>query len=446
MFEEYIGYLPFLNFNVDAFLNVAGNDPFSAMVYLFLNGGWLILIPVIWFMLKNGWLEYVQNKAAAKREWILLRISVPKASEQTVKAIENLFALLAGAHSPPSWTETWLQGASQAVMSIEIASIDGQVSYYVYCLKGLRDLIEAAVYAQYPDAEIDEVEDYARQVPSEYPNDQWDVWCTEMTNVMPDPYPLKTYTEFEDKVSGEFKDPMAAFLETFSRLGPGEQAWYQIILQPTDQRDFRKRAESLVKKIKGIKETPKPSLADQIVSIPLNLFFEIANTILGSALGGGGGKEEKKDGTPEILKLSPGERLVLEAVERKASKIGFNCKIRFLYIAKKDVMKKSKAVQPFIGSIKQVNTFNMQALKPSSKVGVNGTLWWFKDRRNNERKSKMVRAYRSRSGWSGLPKFFMSSEELATLWHFPILIQVKAPGLRRIEAKKSEAPANIPFG
>jgi hypothetical protein len=58
----------------------------------------------------------------------------------------------------------------------------------------------------------------------------------------------------------------------------------------------------------------------------------------------------------------------------------------------------------------------------------------------------MVRAYRSRSGWSGLPKFFMSSEELATLWHFPILIQVKAPGLRRIEAKKSEAPANIPFG
>jgi hypothetical protein len=178
----------------------------------------------------------------------------------------------------------------------------------------------------------------------------------------------------------------------------------------------------------------------------LNVFFEIANTILGSALGGGGGKEEKKDGTPEILKLSPGERLVLEAVERKASKIGFNCKIRFLYVAKKEVMKKSKAVQPFIGSIKQVNTFNMQALKPSSKVGVNGTLWWFKDRRNNERKSKMVRAYRSRSGWSGLPKFFMSSEELATLWHFPILIQVKAPGLRRIEAKKSEAPANIPFG
>lgn len=446
MFEEYIGYLPFLNFDVDAFLSVAGNDPFSAMVYLFLNGGWLILLPMLWYMLTHGWLEYKQNQTAAKREFILLRISVPKASEQTVRAIENLFALLAGAHSPASWTEKWIEGSTQAAISLEIASIEGQVSYYVHCMKGLRDLIEAAIYAQYPDAEIDLVEDYARQVPGEYPHEEWDVWCTEMTNVMPDPYPLKTYPEFEDKVSGEFKGPMASFLEVFSRLGPGEQAWYQIVLEPTDQRDARKRAESVIKKIKGIKETPKPNLADQIVSVPLNLFFEIANLILGTALGGGGKKEEKKDGTPEILKLSPGERIALEAIERKASKIGFLCKIRFMYVAKKTAMKKAKAVQPFIGSIKQVNTFNMQALKPSSKVGVNGTLWWFKDRRNNERKTKMMRAYRKRAADIGLNKFFMSSEELATLWHFPILIQVKAPGLRRIEAKKSEAPANIPFG
>lgn len=445
MFEEYIGYLPFLNFDVNAFLNVAGNDPFSAMVYLFLNGGWLILIPVLWYMVKFGWLEYIQNKSAAKREYILLRISVPKASEQTVRAIENLFALLAGAHSPASWTEKWVEGSTQPCISIEIASIEGQVSYYMHCLKGLRDLIEAAVYAQYPDAEIDLVEDYAAQVPNVFPNEVWDVWCTEMTNVMPDPYPLKTYPEFEDKVSGEFKGPMASFLEVFSRLGPGEQAWYQIVLEPTDQNDFRKRSQSIVKKLKGLKEVVKPTFADQVVSIPLNIFFEIANTVLGSAMGSKK-PEEKKDSTPEILKLSPGEKLVLEAVERKASKIGFNSKIRFMYVAKKDVMKKSKAVQPFIGSIKQVNTFNMQALKPSSKVGVNGTLWWFKDRRNSQRKSKMMRAYRKRDGDTGLPKFFMSSEELATLWHFPILLQVKAPGLRRIEAKKSEAPANIPFG
>ncbi len=446
MFEEYIGYLPFLNFDVNAFLNLAGNSPFSAMLYLFLNGGWLILFPVLWFMLKNGWLEYVQNKNAAKREWILLRISVPKASEQTVKAVENFFAGLAGAHAPASWTETWIEGATQPVLSVEIASIEGSVSYYVRSLRSLRDLVEASLYAQYPDAEIEEVEDYARQVPSEYPNDEWDVWCTEMTNVMPDAYMLKTYVEFEDKVSGELKDPMSAFLEVFSRLGPGEQAWYQIILQPSDQKESRKRAESVIKKIKGEKEVKKQSIFESILELPIKALLEIANMLMGSAIGQKSSGDEKKDNTPAVMRLSPGERFVLEAVERKASKIGFNCKIRVIYVAKKDVMKKARFVQPFIGAIKQVNTFNMQALKPNGQVGVNGALWWFKDRRNNERKGKMVRAYRSRSGWTGLNKFFLCSEELATLWHFPILIQVKAPGLRRIEAKKSEAPANIPFG
>ncbi len=442
MLEDIYGYIPFLNFDFNAFLNAAGIDPFSAMAYLFVHGGWLVLIPTFWYMLKNGWLDYIQNKASGKREWILLRVSVPKASEQTVKAIENLFALLAAAHSAPSWAETWLEGATQAVLSVEIASIEGQVSYYVYCLQGLRDLVESGVYAQYPDAEIDLVEDYARQVPSEYPNENWDVWCTEMTNVNPDPYPLKTYIEFEDKVSGEFKGPMAAFLEVFSRLGPGEQIWYQIVMQPTNQSDFRKRADTVIKKLKGVKDVPKTTLLEHLISIPLNVFFEIASILVSSAAGAG---EKKKEAT-EMLKMSPGERLVLEAVERKASKIGFNCKIRFIYVAKKEMMKKSRAIQPFIGAIKQVNTFNMQSLKPSSVVGVNGALWWFRDKRNNERKSKMVRAYRSRSGWTGLSKFFLSTEELATLWHFPILLQVKAPGLRRIEAKKSEAPANIPFG
>ncbi len=93
-----------------------------------------------------------------------------------------------------------------------------------------------------------------------------------------------------------------------------------------------------------------------------------------------------------------------------------------------------------------MNTFNMQALKPDSKkVGVNGSLLLLRDRRNNYRKNRMIVAYRYRSNWKGMPQFFLNSEELATLWHFPIFLQTKAPGTAKTEAKKSEAPANIPF-
>jgi len=432
-------------FDLNAFLNAAGSDPFTAMVILFVNGGWIILVVFLFWMLRTLWLDLVQSKAAAKKEWVMLEIDIPRTSEQTVRAVENIFSNLAGAHSSVGWTDTWIHGESQASISIEIASIEGRVSFFVHSLSSLRDLIEASIYAQYPDAEIREAEDYTKNVPINYPDEEWDLWGTEMTNVQPDPYPLRTYPEFEDKVSGELKDPIAVLLENFSRLGKGEQAWYQIVMLPTDQKDFRKRAEKVINNLKGTEVKPKPSVLTQVIELPIQAAQDVMSVALGSS-GSAPKKEEKKNDPPRMMMLSPGERYVLEAVERKESKIGFMCKIRFLYIAKKTVMKKSKAVQPFIGAIKQMNTFNMQALKPDLKrTGMSSNLWWFKARRNNTRKSKLIRAYRGRSSWVGLSPFQLSGEELATLWHFPILLQVRAPQLRRVEAKKAEPPANIPF-
>ncbi|KAA0206900.1 hypothetical protein EDM68_01055 [Candidatus Uhrbacteria bacterium] len=448
--DELLAFVPFANFDVDAFLDLAGGDPFTAMAYLTINGGWIIFVWAFLWMLVYGWLEWRQNLFIASQEWMLLRIAVPKASEynqQTPRAVENIMANLAGAHSPSSWKEKWIDGKLQMPLSLEIASIEGQVSYYIYCLRQMRDLVEAAIYAVYPDADIDEVEDYARAVPGKYPNDEWDLWGTEMTNVAPDPYPLKSYPEFEDKVTGEFKDPVANLLEVFARLGSGEQAWYQIVILPTDQKDFRQRAEKLINKIKGIKEVKKKTVLDEVLDLPLATAKTFADVALGTPSAPAKKKDDAKEAFPRMMALSPGERYVLEAIERKAGKIGFETKVRFIYVGKKAKMSKPKVVNAFIGAIKQTNTFNMQALKPETKrVGVSGTLWWFKDRRNNVRKNKLMMAYRKRHAVMGLNRYFLCSEELATLWHFPILMQVKAPQLRRTEAKKAEPPANIPFG
>lgn len=431
--------------DIDQILNMAGSDPFTAMFYVFMYGGWIIFVILFWYMFKNMWLGHVQGKTAAKKEWMLLRITVPRATEQTPKAVENMFAHFAGMHSPPSWAEKWIQGLTQSPLSLEITSIEGRVQYFIRCERKARDLVEASVYAQYPDAELDEVEDYTKKVPHHFPDEEWDLFGVELMPVKEDPYPLKTYPEFEDAVSGEFKDPMAAMLENFSRMGPGEQIWYQIVITATDQKEARARAEKLINKLKGLKEKHKETMLDHVVNLPLKLIEGLFSGIFSSG-DGDHKKPEKKDEFPKIMALTPGERFVLEAIERKASKIGFMTKIRFLYIGKKTVMKKPRAVHPFIGAIKQVNTFNMQALKPESKhVGVNGTLLWFKEQRNNIRKNHLIHAYMARSNWKGLEQFMLSNEELATLWHFPILQQVKAPQLQRTEAKKTEPPANIPF-
>jgi hypothetical protein len=438
--------------SLEAFLNIAGDDPFKAMGYLLFAGGyvsiilWLLIARVTVMVGLEVYKDARETAFAKKMKWVLLRISVPNVSEQTPKATENMFVQLAGAHSSISWAEEWRDGAFQASISMEVVCTEGQTSFYVRCVLGSRDLVEAAVYAQYPDAEIDLVEDYSRQAGPEhsrFPDPEWNMWGCEFVTVKEDAYSLKVYSDFEDKVSGEFKDPVAAYLEVLSRLGPGEHCWMQISLLPTDQNAFRKRSEPIIKKLRGEKVEVKKSLISEIAEFP----FEIVKGVL-SIFGinlSGEKKADKKDEPPKLMRLSPIERDILEATERKASKIGFECKIRFLYLAKKTAFSKARIAQGFIGAIKQTNTFHMQAIKPDfKKTGMSSAIWFFKDRRNDKRKSRLLEYYRSRDG-AGVKRFFLSAEELATIWHFPILMQVKAPSLRQIVAKKSTAPMNLPF-
>lgn len=429
------------------FLNFAGDNPFAAMWHLFLHGGWILFAWFAWWVAKELWLHSRQHAFAHHQDWILLRIKVPHTSEQTPKAVENIFAILAGAHRVPTWKEKWIDGLIQTKFGLEIAFAGGRTYFYVYAERAFRYLVESAIYSQYPDAEIMDVtdQDYSYSVPDHYPDPEWEFWGCEIVPVKSDAYPIKTYLDFEDKISGEIKDPMSGLLQNFSHLSSDEQVWFQIIITPTDQKEERARAEALINKLKGIKEEHHAGFLEQVLEFPFTMLRAIGGVLLG---GGGGGHDhgEKKEEFPKMMRLSPGEKNVLEAVERKVSKVGFVTKIRFVYAGKKTIFQKSRALHPFIGALKQTNTFDMQALKPETKlVGVSGAIWWFKDQRNNARKNKIVSAYRHRSNWAGISGFFLSAEELATLWHFPILTQVKAFKLERTEAKKKEAPANIPF-
>lgn len=434
-----------LSIQIDRFLLRAGDNPFGAMASILLFSGWLSIVlwlVILWMALNVGvlvWKDYRQHVFAHHINWIVIQVTIPN-SEQTPKAAENIFSQFAGAHSSISWKDTWLDGAFQPALSVELASLEGRIHYFVRCIDKSRDLVEAAVYAQYPAAEIEVVPDYTRKFgPKSFPDPEYDAWGAEFTPVKEDPYSLKVYSEFEDKVSGEFKDPVAAVLESFSRLGPGENAWYQITMTPIDQIATRATAMKLVAKLKG-EEKPEPkSLLSELVDIPLNM-------ITGIFFPSGEKKDAPKAKEPAMLRFTPYEREALESVERKASKICFSTKMRFIYIAKKSVFSKPRIAQAFIGAIKQTNTFHMQALKPDlKKTGMSSAIWWFKQHRNDGRKTRLMNNCRSRDTAAGLHQFTLSAEEIATLWHFPILTQVKAPYVRQVEAKKSDAPYNIPF-
>lgn len=442
-------YFPPMDFtsSIDwSFLNQFANSPFEAMWFFIIHGGFLVFIYVAWIIAKHEWLSWRATLAMQKKKFVVLVIHIPRLHEQTPRAVDNMFAFLAGAHATSSWKDTWIDGKGQDTISCEIISDEGQVQFVIRCVTSLRDLVEAAIYSQYPDAEIVESEDYAKKVPHHFPDEEWDMWCTEMIPVKSDVYPLKTYPFFEDKVSGEFKDPLAVMLESMSRLGPGEQSWFQIVLTPIGQAEFSKKADEAVKKLKGEEKPHKKGMLEHIAELPIHAILMVVEALVGG--GDHDHKPAKKEGgTPKIQSMTEGEKQIIAGIEMKASKIVYKCKIRYAYVAKKAVMTKTRAVQPFIGAIKQFNTNNMQSLKPESKhVGVNGALWFFKDSRNNMRKTHFIHAYASRSNYAGTNNFHMNTEELASLWHFPVSVQVKAPQLKRTEAKKTEPPNNLPFG
>lgn len=417
------------------------------MGWLFAHGGWAMLLFVVLWGARAVWLDWRQGLSMMKKSYVLLAIDVPRTTEQTVKAVENMFAYLAGAHSSVSFLERWIDGKTQDPISCELISIEGHTQYLMRSTRKMRDLLEASVYAQYPDAEITEVEDYTLMVPVTFPSDTHDCFSVEMTNAKSDVYPLKTYIDFEHQLTSEFKDPLAVMLEAFSRLGPGEQAWYQIVFTPIDQKEFVPKAIKEIKKLTGQKEVVKKNLLDRALDAPVQVLGFAADTLLGTGEAGPEKKREENALNSRMWNLTPGERKLVEAVERKMSKIVFRVKIRFVYIARKESFNKSKIIYSFVGAIKQYNTNDAQALKPESKrVGVSSALVFFRESRNNIRKTRLLQAYRKRSNWAGLPNFYMNTEELASLWHLPVSLYVKAPQVKKTESKKSEPPINLPFG
>ena len=419
-------------------------NPFGVFWFVFKSGGWIIILIFLLWGFWQLWLDHIQNKYASTLEWVYLAIDVPRENEQSLKAVEQIFAQIAGAHATLSFVEKYWKGKTQAAFSFEIVSIDGHIQFIVRCQKRYRDLIESTIYAQYPDAEITEVEDYTKNVPnaSQWPDPDWNLWGTEIVLVKDEHFPIRTYYEFEHSLPQVFADPLAAILEFMGKIKPGEQIWLQFIIQHPNEVTWGKGGEKVVAKLLGKKVKQESGALGKIVEAPLNALSFVSQEFIGSGFMPDS-EESKDDLNFGAFSLSPGEIEQVKAVQQKISKIGFHTKIRLVYISKKEVYDKSRASAIF-GTIKQYNTQNFNSLKPHSKT-MTAALYFRVKQRIITRQKKILAGYKGRSTWRGTGKGKMFNiEELASLWHFP-LYTVTGPLIKRAEAKKAGPPENLKF-
>jgi len=420
------------------------NNPIQVMWALFIHGGWLIFVFVFLQFLWTLWVDKRGDRWSATINWVLLAIDVPKDNEQSPKAVEHMITNLAGAHSEPNKWDKWWNGMSQITFSLEIVSIDGYIQFLIRTADNWRDMIEAAVYAQYPEAEITEVEDYVGFAPDKYPNDEYELWGSELELVKPEGYPLRTYIEFEHMLTQDLKDPMAALLEMFSRLGKGEQAWFQIVVKPTDD-SWKDDAQKIVDGLMGKKlKVPKVGLIGGAIQgiggEAMQWASEASHSLFSTEPFGEASKAEED---AKMSFLSPGQRRIVELVEYKMAKLGFYCKIRVAYVAKKTVYSKPKRVGTFFAVLKQYGSLNANALKPAKPMTTKADYFFVKTRIKNKQ-HKFIKAYKDRSMGRGMKPYILNIEELATLYHFPAFT-VKAPLLKRTESKKGEPPTSLPL-
>jgi len=411
------------------------NDPIAFGWWFIKTIGWIYPVFLFVYGLLLAWQNYIRNNYRKERKYILLAVDIPKNNEQTPRAVENIFAHLAGAHQPLKFYQKWWDGELPDSFSFEIVSIGGYIQFIIHLVEDYRDMVEAIIYAQYPDAEITEIEDYTKNWDIKIPNDKYDLFGTEVRLVKKDFYPILTHREFEDSISQELKDPMASMLEALTRIGPGEEIWVQFVTTPADN-DWGKKAQGTINSLIGASGKTKKTFMDLIFEIP-NIVVEALNPTPVSVGGG-------QDPPNQMLYLTQGEKDTVAAIEHKIGKLGFHVRVRWIYIAEKSAFVKKRGSIGVYGSFKQFNDLGLNAFKPDPRI-FTGAIVWFKKIRLIWRKRRILWRYKNRGHLlsPGEYGFVLNTEELASLWHFPILT-VKAPLVKKTEAKKAEPPISLP--
>lgn len=420
--------------------STAFDDLFSSLIGPLARFWWLWLFFLLLYVVKSSWLSYVQARFRSEIQWSMLEIHIPRELRKTPRAMEQVFTAIHQLRNAPAHVgERWLDGEVTRWFSFEVASFGGEIHFYARVPTIHRNTIEAALYANYPDLEVTEVEDYTRRLPATYAElarEKYQIFGNELALAKPDGYPIRTYFDFEAVEETKELDPIASLMEVMGKLKPAETIWVQIIIRPADD-SWKKEAEQLVKKLK-----------DEL----------------------GRDEQEGQFGKFIFKDRSPGETDLLKAIERNISKPGFETLIRYLYIAPESIYKGDFGRYAVFAAFNQYATESMNKFRNNFRNWTRASIWYFPhffpDRRKWARRMRIYENYRKRYIYEETSnagfftrlskirrhhiafevksdKFVLNTEELATIFHPPTFLVLTAPFIRRIESKRGGVPAGL---
>ncbi len=387
--------------------------------FLLIGGAW-----ELWVILKRS--EFI-----AKQKYVLLEIRPPRSLAKTPLAMEAFFS---GIHHGPgegTWYAKFVQGKVRPWWSLEIASLEGQVHFFIWTREGFRRLVEAQLYAQYPGVQVVEAPDYTRLI-SAKPED-FVIWGCDFKHAEDDPVPIKTYVEYGlDKVQKEYEqvDPLANLVETMGSLGKGEYLWLQFIIRTHKGEKYAKKNE------KGKAYTWKDK-ADELIK-------KIREQTREPYKDPATGKE-----VPGFPNPTKGQMEKIAAIERNVSKQAFDVGARGIYLARPGSFNAS-VITALTGIFRHFSAEGWNGIGPTGGMTQFDDYPWETgvDKRKNIVRNDLVEAFRRRQFFhepvdQAKDAMVMSTEELATIFHVPSMA-IETPSLSRIGSATAEAPSNLP--
>ena len=330
---------------------------------------------------------------------VLLMLEIPRANDKKELAAEQLFASLHGILRDRS--ELKGTGGIQEHLSFEIVSTGGQIRFYVWVPKSLQNFVEGQIYAQYPTVQIYRMsEDYVDNR-EKYPV----VYEAELNLTENEALPIKTFDNFE-------VDPLAGITGTLAKLNPdnSEELWIQILTRPIPDDWHKKTTDRWIRKVKS------GSRVFSTGGIDWTWLVTALGALIAPPAGGAGG--EKKE-------LSERDKTRIAKAEEKATKLGYEVKIRLAYLGNDQTNAKLN-MQALVGTFKQYNSTNLNGFKLTG-----GSF------RQEELDKYKMRQFPG----SG---FILNISELASVYHLPHT-SVETPNIVWASSKTAEPPAKLPL-
>ncbi|MBI4079026.1 MAG: type IV secretory system conjugative DNA transfer family protein [Candidatus Levybacteria bacterium] len=268
----------------------------------------------------------------------------------------------------------------QPHIGFEIVGLPGDIRFYIHVPGKLRDLVEKQINGAYPDADIKTIDEATAKGKQYIAGDEYNIFSEE-GKVAFVSLKLKGPSYLPIKVYKDLPtDPLSSITSVLAKMTDGEGAAIQILVSPTGSK-WKKQGRSYVAKTK------------------------------------------KTEANPDTAKYSADAK-ELEAIENKVGKAGFDTVVR--------IVVSSSTKEAADAHLANITTAFSQFSGQNSFIKNKHYLKW-------AFMTDFIYRYIPMRGQTSV----LSSEELATIFHFPNK-SVTTPHIHWISAKRAPAPAQIP--